>query len=177
MNCDYIAAMRKYLGLAVLFVLAACSSSTESTFSANDQMFAAMMVPHHEQAVEMSDIALNNSTNPAILEIATEIKAAQQPEIDQMLSWGGDAMGSHAVHMMDGMLSKTEINELKQATGTNFDRLFLIGMIKHHEGAIEMAKMVLNSNNAEAAALGKAITVSQQQEITEMKKLLAALGN
>jgi uncharacterized protein (DUF305 family) len=168
--------MRKFLSLALLLVLSGCSSSTESAFSANDQMFAAMMVPHHEQAVEMSDIALSNSTNPAILEIATEIKAAQQPEIDQMLSWGGDAMGSHAGHTMDGMLSKTEINELKQATGVTFDRLFLIGMIKHHEGAIEMAKMVLDSKNPEAAALGKSITVSQQQEIAEMKKLLTSLA-
>jgi uncharacterized protein (DUF305 family) len=169
--------MRKFLTLALLLMLSACSSSTDSAFSANDQMFAAMMVPHHEQAVEMSDIALSNSTNPAILEIATEIKAAQQPEIDQMLSWGGDVMGSHAGHTMDGMLTKAEITELKQATGVTFDRLFLAGMIKHHEGAIEMAKMVINSKNPEAAALGKAITVSQQAEIVQMQKLLATLGN
>jgi uncharacterized protein (DUF305 family) len=169
--------MRKFLALVGLVFLAACSSNTESAFSMNDQMFAAMMVPHHEQAVEMSDIALKNSTNPEILNLAAEIKAAQQPEIDQMLSWGEEMMGSHAGHTMDGMLTKAEIDELKQATGTKFDRLFLIGMIKHHEGAIEMAKMVLNSNNPEAAQLGKDITVAQQQEIVQMQKLLATLGN
>ena len=166
--------MRKVLILLAL-VLSGCGST--SNFTAEDQVFAAMMVPHHEQAIEMSDLALAKSNNPEILELAKEIKAAQQPEIDQMISWGGSMMGSHDGHQMSGMLSDQELSELEAAEGVEFDRLFLIGMIKHHEGAIEMAKMVINSKTPEAANLGKEITSAQLQEIELMKKLLEKLSN
>ena len=164
---------RLILGL-VLLLLAACS--TDSEFTMDDQMFAAMMVPHHEQAIVMSEIALENSTNPEILKLANEIKAAQQPEIDQMLRWGGSMMGSHAGHQMAGMFSDAEIEELKQSSGIEFDRKFLLGMIKHHEGAIEMAEMVIDFPTKAAAELGKAITITQQQEIKLMQELLVALS-
>jgi uncharacterized protein (DUF305 family) len=82
-------------------------------------------------------------------------------------------MGSHAGHMMDGMLSDEELEELSRASGPDFDRLFLEGMIKHHEGAIEMAEMILESNNAEAASLARNILETQKAEIETMKKLLA----
>lgn len=164
--------MRKFL-LGVVLLLAGCG--TGSAFTLDDQMFAAMMVPHHEQAIVMSDIALANSTNPAILELAADIKAAQQPEIDEMLSWGGAMMGSHDGHQMAGMLSDSEIETLRNATGIEFDRLFLKGMIKHHEGAIEMAKMVINSETEIAANLGQEITSSQLAEIELMKTLLTEL--
>ena len=151
-----------------------CSSQTDraSEYSANDQMFAAMMVPHHEQAIEMSDLALTKSSNDEILALAQEIKDAQTPEIDQMKSWGGSMMGSHAGHMMDGMLSDDEMTELRDATGADFDRLFLIGMIKHHEGAIDMAQMVVGSENAEVASLANSIITAQRAEIERMKVLL-----
>ena len=74
----------------VLFILAsllsgcATSDSSNTSFSADDQMFAAMMIPHHEQAIQMSELALLNSTEPEILALANEIKAAQGPEIEQM---------------------------------------------------------------------------------------------
>jgi uncharacterized protein (DUF305 family) len=167
--------MRKMtLGL-VLLLLAACSGDTE--YSADDQMFAAMMVPHHEQAIEMSDMALRNSTNPKVLKLAAEIKAAQQPEIDQMNTWITAAMGSHAGHSMGGMLTESELTQLRETTGEGFDRLFLTGMIKHHQGAIEMAAMIVNSANATAAKLGKDIVGSQQVEILIMQDLLTELGN
>ena len=158
----------------MLLLLAGCSAGSE--FTMEDQMFAAMMVPHHEQAIVMSDIALANSTNPEILELAAEIKKAQQPEIDEMLSWGGAMMGSHDGHQMAGMLSDSEIEILRNATGIEFDRLFLAGMIKHHEGAIEMAKMVINSETEVAAKLGQEITSTQFAEIELMKELLTQLS-
>ena len=139
-------------------------------------MFAEMMIPHHEQAIEMSDIALKNSTNREVLALAQEIKDAQAPEIEQMKSWGASSM-AHMGHMMDGMLSDEEISELTAAKGSDFDRLFLEGMIKHHEGAIDMAEMVIDSKNAEVAALANAIIETQRAEITTMKELLSALGN
>lgn len=166
--------MRKLLLGLLVMLLPACSSGSE--FSMEDQMFAAMMVPHHEQAIVMSDIALLNSTSPEILDLAAEIKAAQQPEIDEMKSWGGSMMGSHDGHVMAGMLTDAEIVELQLASGVEFDRLFLVGMIKHHEGAIEMADMVINSKNKIAADLGKAIIATQQVEIDYMKQLLSRLA-
>lgn len=167
--------MRKLILGFLLLLLAACAGDSE--YSANDQMFAAMMVPHHEQAIEMSNLALTNSTNPKVLELAAQIKAAQQPEINQMKSWITSSMGSHAGHSMGGMLSQAELTQLRDSAGVAFDRLFLAGMIKHHEGAIEMAEMVVDSQNSTAAQLGKEIANSQQAEILLMQNLLTELGN
>ena len=166
--------MKKILMMLLPMLLAGCVSANNaaSEFSGNDLMFAAMMVPHHEQAIEMSEIALTKSTNPEVIELATEIKNAQSPEIAEMKSWGDLKMGSHMGHNMDGMLSDDEMAALNSALGDEFDRLFLEGMIKHHEGAIEMAEMVVDSQNTRASALGKAIIETQKLEIARMKELL-----
>ncbi len=167
--------MRKLALLILAALLSGCATgdSSNTSFSADDQMFAAMMIPHHEQAIQMSELALSNTTNPEILALATEIKAAQGPEIEQMESWVSSKMGSHAGHMMDeGMLSEDEIAQLKDAKGAEFDRLFLEGMIKHHQGAIQMADMIIESTNEEAALLGKNIVESQSAEIERMRQLL-----
>lgn len=156
--------------------------ASSAEFSANDLMFADMMIPHHQQAVEMSDLALKYSTNPDVIALAEEIKAAQAPEIDQMQKWkdsdtsSGHGMMDHSDHGMMGMLSDEEFAALQKSRGTAFDKLFLEGMIKHHEGAIDMAEMVVDSANSEAAALGKAIIDSQTAEIKEMKTLLASIA-
>jgi len=168
--------MRKLALLILTALLNGCASGdgSNSSFSADDQMFAAMMIPHHEQAIEMADIALGKSADPEILALANEIKAAQGPEIEQMKSWGSSKTGSHAGHMMDeGMLSYDEMAQLKDAIGAEFDRLFLEGMIKHHQGAIQMADMIIDSVNEEAALLGKNIVDSQSAEIERMKQLLS----
>jgi len=168
--------MRKLALLILTALLNGCASGdgSNTSFSADDQMFAAMMIPHHEQAIEMADIALGKSADPEILALANEIKAAQGPEIEQMKSWGSSKTGSHAGHMMDeGMLSYDEMAQLKDAIGAEFDRLFLEGMIKHHQGAIQMADMIIDSVNEEAALLGKNIVDSQSAEIERMKQLLS----
>jgi len=168
--------MRKLALLILTALLNGCASGdgSNSSFSADDQMFAAMMIPHHEQAIEMADIALGKSADPEILALANEIKAAQGPEIEQMKSWGSSKTGSHAGHMMDeGMLSYDEMAQLKDANGAEFDRLFLEGMIKHHQGAIQMADMIIDSVNEEAALLGKNIVDSQSAEIERMRQLLS----
>ena len=167
--------MRKLVLFILAALLAGCATSDKSnnSFSADDQIFAAMMIPHHEQAIQMSELALLNSTDPEILALASEIKAAQDPEIDQMKSWGSSKMGSHAGHMMDeGMLTDDEMAQLKDASGAEFERLFLEGMIKHHQGAIQMADMIIDSANEEAALLGKNIVESQSAEIERMRQLL-----
>lgn len=151
------------------------SDSESSGFRAIDIMFAQMMIPHHEQAVEMSDLALEKSSDPEILALAQQIKDAQAPEIEQMQGWiesTGSGMTMDHDMGMDGMLSDSEMAALAQATGPEFDRLYLEGMIQHHEGAIIMAQMIVESDNAEARALADAIITSQTAEIATMKALL-----
>ena len=167
--------MKKLL-LAIIsaLVLTGCATSSQSGFeySADDINFAEMMIPHHEQAIEMSEIALLNTTNPDVLQLAQEIKDAQAPEIELMKSWDGVKVSTHAGHTMDGMLSAGELNDLREAQGQEFDRLFLQGMIKHHEGAIVMAQDVAVSMNKEVADLSAAIISAQELEIAAMKELL-----
>ena len=167
--------MNKLLLLLIgTLVLTGCATSTQSgsEYSADDINFAEMMIPHHEQAIEMSEIALLNTTNPDVLQLAQEIKDAQAPEIELMKSWDGVKVSTHAGHTMDGMLSEGELNDLREAQGQEFDRLFLQGMIKHHEGAIVMAQDVATSMNKEVADLSAAIITAQESEIAAMKELL-----
>jgi uncharacterized protein (DUF305 family) len=150
------------------------SSATSTKFSSTDLMFAEMMIPHHEQAIEMSQLALERSQDPEVLALAREILAAQGPEIEEMKSWGQLNLNMHQGHMMMGMLSEKQMSALAAASGPAFDRLFLEGMIVHHQGAIQMAQMVLISNNARAVKLGEQIVVGQNAEIKQMQEMLAA---
>jgi len=147
-----------------------------------DIMFAQMMIPHHSQAVEMSDIILAKAGMPAdVIALATKIKAAQAPEIKQMTGWltGWNLptmMSDHSGHGMAGMVDDDGIEKLKSATGTEAARLFLQQMIGHHEGAIDMAQQEISAGKfPDAVKLGHDIVAAQQAEITQMKQLLAAL--
>ena len=167
--------MKKLLLLIVsALLLSGCATTptANSLFSAEDLKFAEEMIPHHEQAILMSDIALTNSTSDEVLALARDIKAAQEPEVELMGSWQGVRTSTHMGHTMDGMLSDEEIQSLRDAEGATFDRLFLEGMIKHHQGAIEMADMIVDSQSPRASTLGKAIVETQQAEIEKMKELL-----
>ena len=149
-------------------------------FNDADVMFAQMMIPHHEQAIEMSDIALdpNTGASAAIIALATQIKGAQDPEISQMknllTTWGMPTKMGSMDHssMMDGMLSLEEMNTLGQLKGAEFDKAWAKGMIAHHEGAIEMANDVLaNGKNSEILALANAVVSGQSTEIETLKPL------
>jgi uncharacterized protein (DUF305 family) len=157
--------------------------SDSSEFSNTDVMFAQMMIPHHQQAVEMSDLALAISTNPKVLALAQKIRDAQAPESELMKSWltkaGADTTMGHEMHDMgmgmggmDGMMSEDKMTALAQATGTAFDTLYLEGMIAHHEGALQMVKMIANSSNADVLKLGEEIVAGQTAEIAQMKTML-----
>ena len=163
-----------WLAIFSALLLAGCATATQSNseYSSEDIAFAEMMIPHHEQAIEMSEIALLNTTNPDVLQLAQEIKDAQSPEIDLMKSWDGVKASTHAGHMMDGMLSESELSELREAKGKAFDVLFLNGMIKHHEGAIAMAEEVVDSANKAVADLSASIIAAQKLEIEKMNELL-----
>jgi uncharacterized protein (DUF305 family) len=141
-------------------------------------MFAQMMIPHHKQAVSISETAIKKSQNQAILKLSRQIKSAQGSEISQMTYWlkaTNSSMTMDHDMKMSGMLSIKELTSLKSLTGAEFDRAFLELMIKHHQGAIEMLDLISDSKNAEAKALSKSINSAQSREIKYMKQLLKKL--
>jgi len=183
-------------GFTTLALLAGCGGSSVSDvadkavdaakdaigFNDDDVMFAQMMIPHHEQAIEMADIALDPlvGASDAVKSLATRIKNAQDPEITKMkaflTSWKEgltpDSSMDHS-DMMSGMLSAEDITKLSALRGAEFDREWMNGMIEHHEGAIEMAKDVLKDGKDSAVkALANLVATAQDSEILEMKKLL-----
>jgi uncharacterized protein (DUF305 family) len=166
--------IKVWLVIVTALLLSGCSTATQSNseYRSDDIAFAEQMIPHHEQAIEMSEIALLNTTNPDVLQLAQEIKDAQSPEIELMKSWTGVKVSAHAGHAMDGMLSESEMSELRQAKGKEFDVSFIQAMIKHHEGAIKMAQEVANSMNKDVANLSAAIIQAQELEIAKMNELL-----
>ena len=153
--------------------------SQTKEFSGADIMFAQMMIPHHEQALLMSGFAETRSSNEEVKKLARQIYAEQEPEIAQMKLWlekTNSSMDMGHDMGMNGMLTDSEIEAMKSATGKAFDRLFLEGMIAHHEGAIHMAEMIVDSDNAEAKKLGQSIQVTQQREIDLMKEMLKTIN-
>ena len=154
------------------------NNKSASAFSGTDIMFAQMMIPHHQQAVDMSTLAETRTTNPEVLALAKQIKDAQAPEIKQMTAWiessGSSTDMGHDMGM-GGMLTDEQMTALENAQGAAFDKLYLEGMIGHHEGALQMATMIENSSNSEAKELAANIIKSQSAEIEKMKQMLEAL--
>lgn len=140
-----------------------------------DVMFAQMMIPHHEQAVVLAEMAQTRAASPGVRALAQEIIAAQQPEIDLMSGWlqawgapqlsEDEAMAAHGGHGMSGMLSAEVLDDLRAKSGAEFDQAFAEAMIEHHKGAIEMAQAVVGSANPDVSTLAKAIITTQQAEI------------
>lgn len=155
--------------------------SSSSEFTGADVMFLQMMIPHHQQAIDISELAMTKSKNPGILDLAARIKSEQAAEIIQMKKWLSDAGASEEMgHQMDdmgGMLSDSELADLKKATGTSFDRLWLQGMIAHHEGAIHMTNMISDAQNNDIKLFGQGIVKVQTAEIQELKALLAKISS
>jgi len=148
-----------------------------------DVMFAAMMIPHHQQAIEMADLVLaKDGINTEVTDLATQIKAAQGAEITQMsgwlAGWGENPSPSMPMDhdMGGGMMSQADMDELEKATGDEAARLFLAGMIEHHNGAIAMAQQeIANGQNPDAKQLAQDIIDAQQAEIVTMNRLLDQL--
>lgn len=154
------------------------SNNSESGYSSQDIMFAQMMIPHHQQAVDMGTLAETRASDPAVKKLAAQIKAEQAPEIEEMKGWlkaAGATLDMGHDMGMGGMLTETQMKALENATGKAFDKLYLEGMIQHHEGAIQMSSMITDSENAAAHKLGHGIHDSQTEQVTYMKELLAKL--
>ena len=163
-------------------------------------MFSQHMIPHHQQAIEMSDMVLaKENIDERVVTLAEQIKAAQGPEINQMRGWlqqwgvpempmsgtgmpghGGHGMGPDGSMMpgmpMAGMMSPADMAALQNARGVDATRLFLEQMIRHHEGAITMARTEIdNGQYPETVDLARTISVDQQREIDLMKQILGSL--
>ena len=193
---------------ATTLVLAGCSSSGSDSASgttnssaasptgtpasgphnAADVTFATDMIPHHSQAVEMADMALKQATSAEVKSLATQIKGAQDPEIQTMsgwlAGWGAPVPASsmdmggmdHSMGSGTGMMTDAQMTELGNASGAAFDRMWVSMMIEHHTGALDMAKTELaDGQNADAKALAQSITDSQTAEISTMNQLLTTL--
>lgn len=150
-----------------------------AAFNDADVEFAQGMIPHHEQAIEMADIALDPTVGASDLvkELATRIKGEQDPEIKLMTGWlttWGQPVemtsdSNHDMSSMGGMMSAQDMDMLSAASGPDFDKIWQEMMIKHHEGAIEMAQAEkANGTSPDALALADQIIVAQQTEIDEM---------
>jgi uncharacterized protein (DUF305 family) len=162
---------------------AASAPASAAEHNTADVTFAQMMIPHHAQAVQMSDMMLKKQDIPAeVTALATKIKAAQGPEIEMMTGWlkswnePTPMPSGHSMNGMNGMMGDEELKKLDAAQGTEAARLFLKQMIAHHEGAIMMAKTENTAGkNTDAINLSKDIVSAQEAEIQEMQKLLATL--
>jgi uncharacterized protein (DUF305 family) len=152
------------------------SAQAAAGHNADDVTFAQQMVPHHSQALDMAKLVPSRSTNPKVVDLASRIEKAQDPEIKQMQSWlttWGAGMPGMAHESMPGMMADADLKKLEAAKGAEFDKLWLDMMIKHHQGAVDMAKTELaKGGNADAKALAQKIIDGQQAEITEMQGLL-----
>jgi uncharacterized protein (DUF305 family) len=208
--------------LAVTGLLAACSSSGSAPMSsmgptassgsmsstnahnAQDTTFTQMMIVHHTGAIAMSDLAATRASSTQVKDLATQIKAAQQPEITEMTSWlkawgepltmpGMDTAPTPMPSSMPGMtmspapsgggmadmpgMTPQDMATLAADTGPAFDKEFLTLMILHHESAVSMAKGELSKGqNAAAMKLAQSIVTSQSKQITTMKAMLTALN-
>ena len=153
------------------------ANSSPLNLTGADIMFLQMMIPHHQQAVDISNLALKSSTNAELLALAKTIITGQSAEINQMKMWLNQAGASedmgHAMHGMGGMLDAAELSALDKASGKDFDTLWLKGMIGHHDGAIHMTQMIEDASNSEIKAFGEAIVRDQTAQIIQMKKMLA----
>lgn len=148
--------------------------------SGADIMFLQMMIPHHQQAVDISNLALTKSKDPELLALATSIRDGQSAEILQMKSWLNAAnadieMGHSMGDSMGGMLTDAELAQLKAATGNSFDLLWLKGMTNHHDGALHMTTMIEDASNADIKLFGENIVITQTAQNKQMISMIKRL--
>jgi uncharacterized protein (DUF305 family) len=157
------------------------SSMASGDLSGDDIMFLQMMIPHHQQAIDISDLALTKSSDSELLALAKDIRDGQGAEIVKMKAWldganAGMDPGHSMGHDMGGMLGDSELAALKAATGKSFDLLWLKAMTGHHDGAIDMAAMIEDAENAEIKSFGQAIVTAQSAQNKAMAAMIKRMG-
>jgi uncharacterized protein (DUF305 family) len=170
------------------------SSSAPATaqHDAADVAFAQSMIPHHRDAVAMAELAADRAQDPEVKALAEQIQAAQQPEIDQLTgfldAWGAEVSPSNSMDGMGhgstpstsdpsgmgGMMSPAQMEQLRNATGTQFDEMFLTMMIEHHRSAVSAAQEEIEQgSNPDAKQLAEKIVADQTAEISRMQQMQA----
>jgi uncharacterized protein (DUF305 family) len=167
-------------------VLSSCGDSSPApevqppTHNAADATFAQKMIPHHQQALDMSAMVPSRTTNRDLIVMAKRIAVDQQAQIDTLRGllqqWGEpaapDSMG-HDGMGMDGMVDAGTMAKLPTLTGAAFDDLWLRSMIIHHQGAIAMAEPeIAQGKDPTAVKMAKIIVDWQQLEIGRMNAML-----
>lgn len=195
------------VAIATGFTIAACSTAVDSnqggqvgpgipetpvitgepaSYNAEDVSFATNMITHHKQAIELSELVPERTTNPELAALASQIAAVQQPEINIMnvflVQWkenpeagAGPSEEDHSDHgsAMPGMVDDATITKLESLRGKEFDTLWLQSMISHHRGAVDMANAeIANGANIDAVAMAKTIAATQESEIEQMQQML-----
>jgi uncharacterized protein (DUF305 family) len=159
-----------------------------------DVDFMQGMIMHHSQAVEMTALISSHTEDKDVRAIGAKISSSQADEIRMMQRWlaargqatsmgmaamPGMDMSGNTMPLMPGMLSAEQMEALRKAHGTEFDRLFLSGMIQHHGGALVMVKDLFNNagagQDAEIFDFATDVDNSQRAEIRIMQKLLEEL--
>lgn len=151
-----------------------------------DVRFMQGMIPHHQQALVMTDLVRRYATTDAVRQMALRMEISQRDEIALMETWlrnhdepvGMPGM-DHGEHLMPGMLTPEQMEELRNARGTEFDRLFLEYMIQHHRGAIEMvAELFATPGAAQESTVFKFaedVDADQTMEIQRMQRVLQGI--
>jgi len=161
-----------------------------TSYSPDDALFMQDMIPHHNQAVQMSALVAERTNRPELVDLAGRIDVSQADEIEFMQSWlreRGERVPDptahetmHTTHKMAGMASPEQMAELATLKGTDFDRLFLQLMIPHHEGAVTMVEELMEQpGSAYDPVLFKFttdVTNDQAAEIERMNALLVSLS-
>ncbi|WP_405483126.1 DUF305 domain-containing protein [Streptomyces sp. NBC_00009] len=148
-----------------------------------DVSFAKEMIQHHRQAVEMAGLAEGRAASKDVKSLAARIEGAQDPEIENMsgwlTAWGEEVpadmsgMGHDMSSSMPGMMSASDMDELKKASGGDFDKKFLAMMVKHHEGAVAMGRTEKSDGKyGPATRLAADVVTAQTAEIEQMNKML-----
>ncbi|MFB7084980.1 DUF305 domain-containing protein [Streptomyces sp. NPDC056296] len=143
-----------------------------------DVSYARMMIQHHAQALEMTELVPEQAESGQVEKLAERISAAQGPEITAMKGWlknhgEKEAGGGHDHAAMPGMATEAQLGKLRAAKGKAFDQLFLKLMITHHEGAITMATDVKSQgNNVQVEEMADDVVAQQTSEISRMRGML-----
>jgi uncharacterized protein (DUF305 family) len=163
------------------------SDSISHPYIGADVDFMSHMIGHHAQALVMSGWAPSHAASPTVQLLAERIINGQQDEIATMQRWLRDrgkpvpANSMHAMHgmLMPGMLTPAQMQQLDQARGPEFDRLFLTFMIQHHRGAVSMVKDLFGTPGAArdetVFKFANDVNVDQTTEVARMERMLAAL--
>ena len=164
---------------------AGSAATAGAEFNDADVEFAQSMIAHHEQAIEMAEIAEDpaRQAGAEVVALAGRIKAAQDPEIELMTGWleawgqpvQMDTSDGHDMSEMTGMMSAEDMDALGTETGAEFDDMWLTMMVEHHEGAIDMATAIqADGASPDVKNLAGQIVAAQQAEVDEMNQLLDA---